>query len=434
MTRPVLLVAALLLTADVASAQLWKRARDAARRGVEQALDRQVEARSDAAAQAAVDALFDGAATAVRCLFTDDVCIRAAADAGRDVVLTDADGAPVDRGGTPVSADTAEDAVVRAGSASGTGGAVDANYDFEPGDRVLFADDFSGDRVGDFPRRLTFRSGSMEVVEVGGRRALRAKTTGAFDVALPETAPETFTLEFGYHNVEFVNGPRVYFVDADGDPVAPNFVQVDSYNGVGVGAFGPGAVSALQEDRRIDAQMLPVRVMADGAYVKVFVGEERVANVPNADLGRTDRLRFDLYDVRDHPVYVADVRVAAGGRDLYGALETEGRVVAGGITFDTASATLRPEAFGAVQEVAAMLRAHPGLRVRVEGHTDAQGDAGANLALSRRRAEAVRAMLVGLGVVADRVEAEGYGHGRPIASNDTAEGRAQNRRVELVRL
>ena len=81
-----------------------------------------------------------------------------------------------------------------------------------------------------------------------------------------------------------------------------------------------------------------------------------------------------------------------------------------------------------------MMQEHPGLRVRIEGHTDAQGDAASNQRLSEQRAAAVETMLTGLGVASDRLDSAGLGSTQPVASNDTAAGRAQNRSVELVRL
>jgi outer membrane protein OmpA-like peptidoglycan-associated protein len=81
----------------------------------------------------------------------------------------------------------------------------------------------------------------------------------------------------------------------------------------------------------------------------------------------------------------------------------------------------------------ALLREHPDLvMLRVEGHTDGRGDPRHNLDLSKRRAQTVRRYLVKKGVASSRLEAEGYGSERPIAANDTAEGRARNRRVEML--
>ena len=81
-----------------------------------------------------------------------------------------------------------------------------------------------------------------------------------------------------------------------------------------------------------------------------------------------------------------------------------------------------------------MLQEHGDLRILIEGHTDAEGNAASNQTLSVERANAVRTMLVGLGIDAGRLEATGFGQTRPVADNDTPTGREQNRRVELVRL
>ncbi len=80
-----------------------------------------------------------------------------------------------------------------------------------------------------------------------------------------------------------------------------------------------------------------------------------------------------------------------------------------------------------------MLTEHPDLSLTIEGHTDNVGDAQANLALSAKRADAVKAYLVGKGVGAERLTTKGLGASKPAAPNTTAEGRQQNRRVELVK-
>lgn len=82
-----------------------------------------------------------------------------------------------------------------------------------------------------------------------------------------------------------------------------------------------------------------------------------------------------------------------------------------------------------------MMRAHPDLRLRIEGHTDNVGNSGFNQTLSEKRAAAVKAFLEKeYGIKGDRLEAQGFGDTRPVASNDTPEGRQSNRRVELVKL
>ncbi len=114
-------------------------------------------------------------------------------------------------------------------------------------------------------------------------------------------------------------------------------------------------------------------------------------------------------------------------------LEAQGEVRLYGILFDFDQATLRPESEAALRQVLAALNARPALTADIEGHTDSAGATGYNQALSQRRAETVVAWLVAHGVAAERLRALGKGESEPVAGNDTAEGRALNRRVEIRR-
>ena len=102
------------------------------------------------------------------------------------------------------------------------------------------------------------------------------------------------------------------------------------------------------------------------------------------------------------------------------------------VTFATGQATLQPGAREKLARVSGILAAHPTLRLEIEGHTDSVGSDALNQTLSERRAEAVRNYLIQQGVPAGSTSAAGFGKARPVASNDTAEGRQLNRRVELV--
>lgn len=115
-------------------------------------------------------------------------------------------------------------------------------------------------------------------------------------------------------------------------------------------------------------------------------------------------------------------------------LERDGRIELQGIYFDTGQATLRGESNAAIDQVAQLLRQQPALQLRIVGHTDSSGDFQSNVTLSQNRADAVRLALVGgHGIDGGRLTAQGVGPSVPVASNDTEEGRARNRRVELVK-
>ena len=112
--------------------------------------------------------------------------------------------------------------------------------------------------------------------------------------------------------------------------------------------------------------------------------------------------------------------------------EVEAVIELEGVHFDFDKATLRPEAKAVLDEAAALLNKHERVVVEVAGHTDSTGSEAYNQGLSERRANSVRDYLTAKGVKATRLTAKGYGESRPVASNDTKEGRAENRRVELI--
>lgn len=333
----------------------------------------------------------------------------------------------------PGAAAPADGAAAQGAASTPAGTGAWVNYDFKPGERVLFADDFMRDQVGDFPRRLRFESGNMELAEWRDARWLRATAwPSVFAIPLPETLPERFTLE-----MEIVPGRANSHVELHFSDRAPQYVAA-RYHGSKVEAGinrSNGAVAVAKTPANIpEGTPFMLRVMSDGRYVKVYVGETRVANVPNAEIGRADRILVRLPGGDEEPSFVRDIRVAAGGRDLYDALAENGRVATQGIYFDTGSDRIRPESTPTLKEIAAMLREHADLKLLIEGHTDAVGEAAANQRLSERRAAAVKAALVAdFGVDGGRLETAGFGATKPVAKNDTAEGKQQNRRVELVR-
>lgn len=125
--------------------------------------------------------------------------------------------------------------------------------------------------------------------------------------------------------------------------------------------------------------------------------------------------------------------VAADASSLADEIQKTGHVAVYGIHFDTGKATLQAGSEQVLGEIAKLLGQSPGLKLRVEGHTDNQGNAAANQALSERRAQAVVAWLTAHGVSASRLTAQGFGQTKPVADNSTEDGRAKNRRVELAK-
>ncbi len=121
------------------------------------------------------------------------------------------------------------------------------------------------------------------------------------------------------------------------------------------------------------------------------------------------------------------------GGEVKKKLLSEGRARVYGILFDLDSATIRPESKPVLDDVLAVLKGEPGWKVTIEGHTDSTGSDSHNLELSQKRADSVKAYLVAGGIDAGRLGTKGFGESKPVADNATELGRAQNRRVELVR-
>lgn len=112
-----------------------------------------------------------------------------------------------------------------------------------------------------------------------------------------------------------------------------------------------------------------------------------------------------------------------------------GKIVSRGILFDVNSDNIKPESYGALQEIAKTLIGLPDVNVKIIGHTDSDGDDQKNLVLSKNRAQAVKLFLTSeFGISANRMEIEGRGETEPVDSNDSPTGKSNNRRVEFVKL
>jgi len=424
----ILSVIAVIAASSAVSAQglgdrLKKRASEAAKRTVEQ--------RVDQTTTEATNAALDKAENSVKCATTDKACQDKAKADGKSVVMDDS--AP--KGGAPAISAVATDGAGPAASTAAAGKPGEGawlNYDFIPGSRALYVDDFTKDNVGDFPRRLEFLEGNMEVAQWQGARYLRvASWPGHFAIPLNEQLPERFTLEFDVTPPHGNNWMILRFADKAGDDV-----RFRLYGGKGMGGvFGANhqsqgsTPSVLQENAPFRG-----RVMADGKYVKVYINDTRVANIPNADLGRSHKISIEIPGKEDMPTMLTNVSVMAGGKKLYDAIAESGRVATQGIYFDTGSDRIRPESTPTLKEIGAMLNEHADLKVVIEGHTDNVGSAASNQTLSEKRAAAVRQFIIDSYTVdGARLTAKGFGSSKPVSPNDTMEGRQTNRRVELVK-
>lgn len=303
---------------------------------------------------------------------------------------------------------------------------VDAGKDFTPGTRVITEIGYEKDLIGSFPRSLKLKSGNAEVAMVGKTRMLRATSFGEFVIPLPDVLPIRFTMEFEFAGPSGWEQTILFDERQDG--------YVVQFSPAGGGIRGPNNAEFMSESGEpANNRPIPVQIMADGSYVKVYMNGVRVANAPTAMIGRSRQIRLQVKAERGQPASFGRFRIAAGGRSLYQSLMETGRYTAEGILFDTNSEKIRSESAAVLKEIGDLLKAHADLNLVIEGHTDNVGAEAANKTLSERRAASVKDYLEKeFKVPAARLTTQGLGSTVPVASNDTPEGRQSNRRVELV--
>jgi outer membrane protein OmpA-like peptidoglycan-associated protein len=344
-------------------------------------------------------------------------------------------------------------AAASASSGSAAGGASEAakpnakvweNYDFVPGNKVIFYTDFSEDKVGNFARGLKYKSGPAEVVERNDTKVLRATGNAEFLIPLGRKLPERFTLEMDVIAPQSGAMNRALSFEGGGVQLADDQSAWITWNPQGAWIQGSGLNMSTGGAKVPDAMVsvlagnvAHLRVLMDGAYFKMYVNERRLYNNPELAFKRDSTIRVTLGGTEEDgmAVYVTSIRVAESETDvLYDALAAKGRWVTQGILFATGKADVQPESRPVLKEIAKTLKDHADLKILIEGHTDNVGTPASNLTLSDARAAAVKATLVSdFGVDGARITTKGLGDTKPSVPNTTAAGRAQNRRVEVVK-
>ncbi len=331
-----------------------------------------------------------------------------------------------------------------------------SKYDFIPGEKVMFYDDFSQDAIGDFPALWnTNASGEVVNTNLYPGNWLKYVMTESIWTDKLLTLPDNYTLEFDVIPIEGTEGGMggwgfllmkcINQKSWDGGAVPGNAgfeFQVEyfgrpnyrAYNNKLDGEFWDQ--KGYNEDDKIKQtkdQKYHMSVWVQKTRVRIYQNETKLFDVPRAfpdPAAKMDRLRFEA-----NAAMVSNIRIAVGAPDTRNKLMTEGKLVTYGIYFDVNKDVVKPESYGTLKDIATVLNEVPDVKVKIVGHTDADGADAANLDLSKRRAASVKAELAkSFGVKADRLVTDGAGETQPVAPNDTPVNKALNRRVEFIKL
>jgi outer membrane protein OmpA-like peptidoglycan-associated protein len=244
--------------------------------------------------------------------------------------------------------------------------------------------------------------------------------------------PEKFTVEFDAYFSEFCTRYWVSFYDMVNQKSVSGFPELNiSPTGVSASQYGTTNISTDDSEYPFWKH---IAISFNIRSLKVFYGEKRTHNIPNIQANPTGITISGSQCHGDYQAMIKNIRIAKGSEKLYDRVVTDGKFYTSGIRFDVGKATLRPESMGVINQIYNMMLDHPELKFTVVGHTDSDGDEASNLTLSENRARTVVNQLVSMGIGADRLESKGMGESQPIDNNNTPEGKANNRRVEFIKI
>jgi len=315
-----------------------------------------------------------------------------------------------------------------------------AKFDFVPGDTVIFEDAPSADEEnGEFPSRWDLKSGTAEIAEVDGKNVImfptEAKIVPYMKNAKKDYLPDVFTLEFDAYFSPKVSSGRywVEFYDMKNQRYGDNKSLSIFVNQLSLGDSAHTYPNKSRYNTDPIGGWRHISIAFTKGKLKAYMDDTRLINIPHYESNPTGiTIRVENY--HEYKKFIKNIRLAKGGVKYYDRILNEGKIIVNGIRFDVNKATLKPESSGPINKIYKLMKKHTQLKFRVEGHTDSDGSKANNLQLSQKRSEAVVQRLISMGIKAERLEAKGRGETKPIDNNGTPEGKANNRRVEFVRV
>ena len=325
-----------------------------------------------------------------------------------------------------------------------------SKFDFVPGNKILLYDDFSLDNMGDFPSKWN-TNGTGEIVTIDDEKwfMLTSKSTYIPDVS--KSLPEDYTVEFDMLTNELNGGStsaallKVLLHNHN----SFNYVKNAASIGIRVGQYVPtkflienkvnGSIvirNTIEKDvRSVILEITHISIAINGKRFRMWLNENKVVDVPRLVPDNITSFKLYPWGLGDGQLFITNLKIAEGGQDLRSKLLNDGKYSTTGILFNSGSDQIKPESYGVLKQIADALQQEQDMNLNIIGHTDADGDDENNMMLSQQRAVSVKNILVTqFGIDQDRLQTDGKGESEPIDTNATTEGKANNRRVEFVRL
>ena len=308
------------------------------------------------------------------------------------------------------------------------------NYDFVPGNKILFEDEFTDDQSGEFPTHWNLTGGQAILNMVGPDKAFFL-TDGNYVHVAPlmknkSYLTSSFSVEYDIYGRDGYQGILALY-DGGGNSLTV-CVKPGSVDFTGPNNFSGALPSDIGGNNYLK-KWHHIAVAYKNNQMKIYVDKYRVLLVPQVGVTPT-RLEMEGIGDQTNPIIFKSFKVADSVQFyMTGQKFTDAKLVTHGINFDVDKATITPQSMGTLNMVVKLMQDNPDLKFEVDGHTDNTGTAAHNLVLSQQRAAAVMAQLITMGIDASRLSSKGFGDTKPIADNSTLDGKANNRRVEFVK-
>lgn len=336
---------------------------------------------------------------------------------------------------------------------------VISKFDFVPGDKLLFFDDFSQDFIGDFPSKWN-TNGTGEVVRINKVEGNWFQLKSGYNIKfIPDLnkLPEDYTIEFDVLtkgiDQQTSSGARLEIILSDNDKFNSGtshyveasipFGQYSSFDFKLYNHFNRNAGdinSYIKADIRKAVLNQPhISISVTKKRFRLWVNQVKYIDTPRfiQELNVLNHIKFHINNFKEgkENIFISNLKVAEGGIDLRRELISKGKVSTNGILFNSGSANIKPQSYGIIRQISQVLMQNESIKLNIVGHTDGDGSDADNLKLSKARAKSVKDVLIKVYNISEkRLQTDGKGASTPIGDNNTSNGKAQNRRVEFIKI